>query len=230
MIDELAKNFSSITPYNYVANNPINGIDPDGRDIIFINDSKVAHGAGHGAVIIGNSKDGWFYYSLNGTGKGSSPFGDSKNPDIGTPLGQGHDPKELIKIASTVNPEEIHKYDRFVIIKTTPEEDKLMKVKASKAASVKKYYLIGQSCIDVQKEAYDALTTSRMGMIHNYMDIQQRRDITPNTWIKFLPVTFNNLNRYLSRWGNGNYFQPPSKLKPVIIVHPLEDVTPKDGN
>ena len=226
-VDQLSEKFNSISSYNYVGNDPINGIDPDGNDIIFLNDSKAAQGAGHAAVIIGNSKDGWFYYSLNGTGEGSSPYGDSKDPDLGTPLGQGHEPNELVKRANTANPKETHEYDRFIVIKTTPEEDKLMKAKALKAASVKKYILVGQSCIDVQKGAYDALSTSRMGGKHYYMDMQQRGDVTPNTWIKSLPDTFNNLNTYLFRWGNGNYFQPPAKLKPVIIVHPLEDVTPK---
>ncbi|WP_281323316.1 DUF6443 domain-containing protein [Flavobacterium aestivum] len=35
-IDPLAEKFSSLSPYAYVANNPTNAIDPDGRDIIFI--------------------------------------------------------------------------------------------------------------------------------------------------------------------------------------------------
>jgi len=34
-IDPLAEKFINITPYSYVANNPINAIDTDGRDIIF---------------------------------------------------------------------------------------------------------------------------------------------------------------------------------------------------
>jgi RHS repeat-associated protein len=35
-IDPLAEKYPNISPYVYVANNPINAIDPDGREIIFI--------------------------------------------------------------------------------------------------------------------------------------------------------------------------------------------------
>lgn len=36
-VDPLAEKYFSISPYVYVANNPVNAIDPDGRLIIFIN-------------------------------------------------------------------------------------------------------------------------------------------------------------------------------------------------
>ncbi|WP_146917284.1 RHS repeat domain-containing protein, partial [Flavobacterium columnare] len=35
-IDPLAEKYPNISPYAYVANNPVNAIDPDGRDIIFV--------------------------------------------------------------------------------------------------------------------------------------------------------------------------------------------------
>ena len=37
MIDPLAEKYYSISPYAYVANNPINAIDPDGEKIVFVN-------------------------------------------------------------------------------------------------------------------------------------------------------------------------------------------------
>uniref|UniRef100_UPI0024A7DC0A RHS repeat-associated core domain-containing protein n=1 Tax=Phaeodactylibacter xiamenensis TaxID=1524460 RepID=UPI0024A7DC0A len=39
-VDPLAADYASISTYAYVANNPINAIDPDGRRIIFINGYK----------------------------------------------------------------------------------------------------------------------------------------------------------------------------------------------
>ena len=84
-------------------------------------------------------------------------------------------------------------YNRFVRIKTSPEEDKLMKAKAAKAASVKKYILVGQSCLDVQKSAYDALAGSRLGNVHNYMDASLRQQSIPNSWIKLLPSAFKRV-------------------------------------
>lgn len=57
------------------------------------------------------------------TGEGSSAYGDSKNADIGTPLGKGLSPKQAMLTASKVNPKEQHHYDKFVTVKTTKEED-----------------------------------------------------------------------------------------------------------
>lgn len=41
-IDPLADKYVSLTPYCYVANNPINAIDPDGRELIFVVRNKDA--------------------------------------------------------------------------------------------------------------------------------------------------------------------------------------------
>lgn len=231
-IDQMAESYASVSPYNFINDNPINGIDPTGKDVIFLNDTKGANisgnvNAGHAAVIIGNSKDGWYYYSLNGTGEGQSPYGDSKNPDVGTFLGNGTNIKELItgtNGANNINPNEKHDYDRYVIIKTTSEEDKAMKLKAEKAAMVKKYIVVGQSCLDVAKTTYEELVHGRLGYAHHYIDQITRNDATPNTWFKFLPMTFNNLNTYMQRWGAGNgmYFQSPPKLKTKVIIGPLK--------
>jgi RHS repeat-associated protein len=231
-IDELSESFCSLTTYNYVSNNPLNGIDPDGRDIIFLNDKNAVNIAGvsmgHAAVIIGNATDGWFYYSLNGTGEGASPYGDSKNPDVGTKI-EGSTFNELVINARTVNPLETHGYDRYVVLKTTPEEDKLMKIKAAEAASVNKYIVFGQSCLDVQKAACNALLNERVGNNSSTKRITMELNqmVIPNAWIKQLAYSVNNLNSYLERWQNGiNLFiTPPAPSKNKIILGPTEDTT-----
>lgn len=43
-VDPLASKYPSISPYAYVANNPINAIDPDGRYIIFIGGLRLGKG------------------------------------------------------------------------------------------------------------------------------------------------------------------------------------------
>ncbi|CAI9430306.1 RHS repeat-associated core domain-containing protein [Candidatus Ornithobacterium hominis] len=43
-VDPLAEKYPDISPYTYVANNPINAIDPDGRYIIFIGGLRLGKG------------------------------------------------------------------------------------------------------------------------------------------------------------------------------------------
>jgi len=217
VIDELSEKYSSHSPFNFVTNNPINGIDPDGRDVIFINDQNAVHGFGHGAVIIGNAQDGWRYYSLNGTGEGQNPYGDSKNADVGTFLGYGSNVDELIKKANSINPAEKHSYNRYVHVRTTKEEDKMMSTKAAKAASVRKYVVIGQSCINVQKEAFNFLVRSRVGFTGLFVTNEFNSEIAPTPWLSKLPVQFQNLNSYMYRWNiSTNYFKPPRTATVVV--------------
>ena len=227
-IDEYADKFNNMTPYNYVANNPARGIDPNGKDIIFINDPSAVSGsskvplAGHGAVIIGNAQDGWRYYSLNGTGPGpGKPYGPNVNPDIGTELTSSLDNSaELVKEANRINPTEKHQYSRFVRIETTPEEDALMEAEAGKICGAEKYIVVGMSCIEVQKAAYEALASHRVGTWHSLVSQDALRTLNPNTFITMLPVSLSTLNLFLS---SKNEFKAPKKTA-YIDVLPLEDI------
>lgn len=66
MIDPHSENYANFTPYNYVLDNPINAIDPDGRDAILIAypDYKIqtpvgkVGGLGHAGVLIIDNKTG----------------------------------------------------------------------------------------------------------------------------------------------------------------------------
>ena len=69
-IDPLAEKYPNISPYTYVANNPINAIDPDGRDIIFISKTgqQLVYSKGHFYYAsIYKDKDG--NYITRNTGK-----------------------------------------------------------------------------------------------------------------------------------------------------------------
>lgn len=52
VVDPHAENYANITPYAYVANNPVNHIDPDGRDIIYNTSSAVNKKTGVTTVTV----------------------------------------------------------------------------------------------------------------------------------------------------------------------------------
>lgn len=59
-IDPLSKDYPGISPYAFVANNPVNAIDPDGRKILFVNGYYQDNWLGRN--IIGASKGGKEYW------------------------------------------------------------------------------------------------------------------------------------------------------------------------
>jgi hypothetical protein len=70
-VEPLIKKYPFHSSYLTFANNPILFSDPDGRDIIVLSygekdPNSNEHRWGHQAMLIGNDKDGWNYYSLDG--------------------------------------------------------------------------------------------------------------------------------------------------------------------
>jgi|GEM_PF-6136082 len=60
-------NSKNISLYTYCHQSPIGALDPDGNDVILLNDTTAAIGNQHVAVLVGNDKNGWYYYSKDGT-------------------------------------------------------------------------------------------------------------------------------------------------------------------
>ena len=67
-VDPLAEKYPGVSPYTYCLNNPINAIDPDGRDVILLvwGTGDGSRGVGHAAIAISNYKQVSERYRENG--------------------------------------------------------------------------------------------------------------------------------------------------------------------
>lgn len=81
-VDPSAESYHAITPYGYVNNNPVNSIDPDGRDLIVLQAPNDAGGLGHAAVLIGNADKWYYFYSKGGTKENAHAFGPSDDHKV----------------------------------------------------------------------------------------------------------------------------------------------------
>lgn len=196
-VDTKMEKYPSISPYTYSANNPINIIDPDGKDIIILIDSNAVQGGafGHAAVLIGNDKDGWRYYSMNGTGPGATVYGKSQNADLGTIKGRndfrgtGLTHKKVISIIQDSNPNESHNYDKMVYLGSFSKSEDQAAASAAKRQAGKEYYgILGSSCIDVPQEALKAAIEKRIGRKLSFREQNSIGDniLVPNTYYKEL--------------------------------------------
>ena len=150
--DPLAEKFTTLSAYSYVANRPINAIDPDGRDIIVLFAKFNVSGFGHAAVLIGNDKDGWYLYSKNGTDEKSGikgahrPIGTPHAPEVGVRYNSIYDfiaSKQLI-------PSHLGGggYTHGIRIKTSSDIDTEMKAAAEKQVT-SDYSLMNSNCVDL---------------------------------------------------------------------------------
>ncbi|MBR5933092.1 MAG: hypothetical protein IK002_03795 [Treponema sp.] len=108
----------------------------NGRDVIVLNRSYGAKGFGHNAVLIGNDKDGWTYFSKDGnnpvnvtynpeTGhraNSKDEFKDKKNIDRNNEKAKYQTLDDYIRENKKRNRDD--QYDRGLRISTTPEDDK----------------------------------------------------------------------------------------------------------
>lgn len=153
-VDPLAKKYPQHSPYNFVGGNPINSIDPDGRDIIVLNNPNGASGYGHMAVLIGNDKTGWTFVSKEGR---------DKTPWYSNELTGGPALKPLIGVYTNLDAfkkaqeadANLGNYTQNVRLTATDAQDKTALTTTTEAA--KSWYNVGFSnCADAVSDGLKA--------------------------------------------------------------------------
>ena len=131
-------------------------------DIIVLFDTNAAFGFGHAAVLIGDEISGWRYLSVNGTGEGKPRlWGENVNPDLGSTLHFGSW-QSVVNIYN--NDMHHHKYDKYVRIRTTCDENNRAFLAAFSQAFGSGYSATaGASCVDVAQKAINAVFGSFVG-------------------------------------------------------------------
>nr|WP_255494190.1 RHS repeat-associated core domain-containing protein [Hufsiella ginkgonis] len=200
VVDPSATSYKNTSPYVYVKNNPLNSIDPDGRDLIVLSAPSHVYRLGHAAVLIGNTNTGYDFYSKNGTNENAGMVGPSnKNPVVARHYDTLHD---FLNSKDNKDENGATVYKKGYEIKTDEKKDEEMRKAA--AEQVKgDYNVFCASCIDV---ASDALKTAKLDP--GYMPLTPRTNFQ-----KVLPPVPNDrFVRIMTNNAGGRLLTLPTKF------------------
>ena len=162
-------------------NSPVMLVDIDGKDILVLNDSEGANGSGHQAILVGEDYNeetdtgGWRLYSKN----------KAKLRIVGPTTGY-EDGKPYNDIYEFLSDKKQNRYDKGLLIKTTKDQDDIVKAKASD--QVKAWYgLLSNSCNNTLQCGLDGINEAEGNVI-----IQPGRSDLPNESLKQLELWNKN--------------------------------------
>lgn len=198
------------SPYLAMGNNPIIFADPDGRDIVLVNDGKTLFGLGHMAMLIGNNKDGWTYYSKGGREGGSSE-GSSNNAISGGPAAT----TKFIPYSS-LNQffKDQSRYTDYVYIKS--DNDGIMRKTAEREVT-SRYNLFVNNCADAVTATLEA------GGINGGIDFYSTLlDMAPSVRINTIAMRNDTQVRPIPRTEVGPIFKGENQVQDAIKYYENE--------
>jgi len=146
------------------------------------------HGLGHAAVLIGNDKTGYNYYSKNGTNESGGASGAlDKNPVSGRHYAS------LKEFEQSEDNKKDGPYKKAYDIKTDEATDKKME-EAAKASVKSDYNTLEKNCVDVASDAAKAggLNPGTPNLPWYLMDPSNKNRLTPIPNLRFRRMIENN--------------------------------------
>ncbi len=173
-------------------NNPINAIDPDGRDVVFLIDKNAAGGNGHMGMLFQDKSGSWYYMSQGGEGTlsqsgyltGSNERGGVTVLKLVTADKDGN-PVPLTReqaLEAATSGQLGYNYSESVTLETTSEQDgqihkNALDVQKQHESGDKKYNLYFNNCVDACQDAVQPETE---------IDLPTDIDPRPNSYFEEL--------------------------------------------
>ena len=204
-VDPHANKYPSMSPYNFVANNPINAFDPNGKDVVFLIDKEGAGGKGHMGMLFQDKQGNWNYFSQGMSEEGSTAgilSGSKYAGGVGIqPMQTKTSSGEVIQMTKEQAIAYVQagnadgtKYDNNITLKTTNRQDEIITDNAYKLqedfkTQKEKYNVYTNNCRNAAQDVVEGTKGTKTGI-----SLPNSIDPRPNEYFKKLQATIPWLN------------------------------------